>query len=255
MIVCIIVQCLACFLVCPHRFHLFLLLLAQLVVSNAFLQNQGSSFQGIVRHQIAIGYRLIQFVGKGVSRIHLEQVEGVLLHFFPWGSGQPYQQPVEVIEDSGIFTEYRTVGLINDNQVEATNGERFLLTVYVVYHRLIGTEQDACVHVRLPFITEDASAFVGKQLGIVLGCLTYQRSTVGQEQNILHPIVPLQHFGQRDGYTGLSCTCRHHQEGTAMLLVESFAHRTDGTFLIFPIGYSVIDSKVGNVCPSSSLNE
>ena len=147
------------------------------------------------------------------------------------------------------------MGLIDDNQVEATDRERFLLTVYVVYHRLIGTEQDACVHVRLPFITEDTGAFVGKQLGIVLGSLTHQRSTVSQEKDILHPIIPFQHFGQRDGYTGLSRTCRHHQEGTAMLLVEPFAHRTDGSFLIFPIGNAIINSKVGNVCPSSSLNE
>ena len=72
MIVRILIQRLACLFISPHGFHLLLLVLAQLVVSNAFLQDECSSLQGIVGHQVSVGHRFVQFVGKGIARIHLE---------------------------------------------------------------------------------------------------------------------------------------------------------------------------------------
>ena len=196
MIVRILVQRFAGLVVRPHRFHLFLLFPAQLVVTDALLQYHRTPFQGIVWHQESIRYRLIQFVSKGVRSIHLEEVERVLLHFFPWGGSQAYQESVEVIEDSGVLTEHRAMGLIDDNQIEPTDGEWFLLSVDVIDHRLIRTEQDAGIHVRLPFVAQDARTFIRKQLGIVLRCLTNQGGTVGQEKHILHPVVPFQYLGQ-----------------------------------------------------------
>ena len=147
------------------------------------------------------------------------------------------------------------MSLIDDNQVEPTDGERFLLAIDVIDHGLIRTEQDACIQVRLTVVTQDASAFVRKQLGIVLGSLTHQRSTVGQEQHVLYPIVPLQHFGERYGYTSLPCTGCHYQKRTSVLLVEAFAHRTDGTLLILTVRNLVLDAQVGDVCPSPALNQ
>ena len=196
MIVRILVQRLASLFVRPHRFHLFLLFPAQLIVADALLQYHRAPFQGIVWHQESIRHRFIQFVSKGVRSIHLEEVERVLLHFFPWGGSQAYQESVEVIEDSGVLTEHRTVSLIDDNQIEATDGERLLLAVDVVDHGLIRTEQDAGIHVRLPFIAQDARAFIREQFGIVLRCLTNQGRTVGQEKHVLHPVVPFQYLGQ-----------------------------------------------------------
>ena len=96
---------------------------------------------------------------------------------------------------------------------------------------------------------------MGQQFHKVLVRLAHQRNAVGKKQHILHPPVARQHIHERNRHPRLSCSCRHHQQTSAMLRVEVLAHALDGHLLVVAVGDAVLHAKVGDVVPLSFLYE
>ena len=136
------------------------------------------------------------------------------------------------------------MSLIDDNQVETSNGKRFLVGVDIVNHRLIGGERDTCRGVGVLVLTQNRSGHVGQQLHKVLVCLTDQRNSISEEQHVLHPSVAGEHIHQRDSNTRFSCACSHHQQTSAVLAVEMLTHGLDSHFLIVTVGDTVLHAEI-----------
>ena len=89
------------------------------------------------------------------------------------------------------------------------------------YHGLIGGEQDACRYIHIT-VTQGTDRHIRQQLGIIPFCLIDQLYTVGQEQHILHPVVPHQHVYERDADTRLSRTGSHYHKYTLLSSCDGF---------------------------------
>ena len=139
------------------------------------------------------------------------------------------------------------MSLIDDNQVEPTNGKGFLIGVDIVYHRLIGRERDTCCGVGVFVLAQYRGGHVGQQLHEILVGLTYQRYAVGKEQHVLHPSVACEHIYQRDGNSRFSCSCCHDQQASAVLAIEMLTDRLDSHLLIVAVGDAVLHTEIRDI--------
>ena len=122
-----------------------LLLLRQVVISNAF----GEKFQLALHreevHQEAVLYRLGQVVAVGgYAALQLEDLIGVLVDLVLWRGGKTHQGRVKVGEDVPILVVDGPVGLVADDEVEVAHSEQLpvfvLHGVDAVHHGLVGGE-------------------------------------------------------------------------------------------------------------------
>ena len=121
------------------------------------------------------------------------------------------------------------------------------------YHGLIGGEQDACRYIHIT-VTQGTDRHIRQQLGVIPFCLIDQLYTVGQEQHILHPVVPHQHVYERDADTCLSRTGSHYQQSTAVLAVVMLANRFNHPLLVVTVGYPVRNLQISNIRPTTLRN-
>ena len=251
------VQRLAGGLILPDHLHLLLLLLGQAVVLDALLENHAAPLESMVVDQIPVSHGVVQFIGVvGLALLHLEDVVGAPVYFIPRRSGQADEHGVEIVEDGSVLAEDGPVSLVDDDQVEPSHGERLVLRVDIVDHRLVGTEDypGSQVLVATVFI-QGTGRSIGKQLHKVLLGLIHEAGPVGEEKDVLHPAVPHQHIHKGDGHPRLARSCRHDQEGLAMLLVIMLADRLDGHLLVMAVGDAILDGKVGDILPSPLLDK
>jgi len=124
-----------------------LLFVRQGVVDNPFAGKLQLHLPHLVRHEETVGNRRLQLVGVGrYPRLQLEEVVGVLVHIVARRRRQPYEQRIEVAEDRPVLLVDRTVGLVDDHEVEVPRTEACRLPVRRVdqpHHRRIGADEDA----------------------------------------------------------------------------------------------------------------
>ena len=99
------------------------------------------------------------------------------------------------------------MGFIDDDKVEATNTKRLVFSVEIVYHRLIGREEDACLHVRCLFFAQYRHRNAWQQGFVVFMCLTDECRTVCKKEYILHPVITHEDVAERYTHTCLARSC------------------------------------------------
>ena len=130
-------------LILPYLLQLLPLLRAQIVVSDASVDHLRVAFLQSVRTEIAVGDGFIIGVFKVRLILQFQQLEGVLVYLGSRGGGETDEQGVEILEDGAVFAEHAAMRLVDDDEVEMTDGELHWLGVDVVDHRLIGGEYEA----------------------------------------------------------------------------------------------------------------
>ena len=130
-------------LIFPYLLQLFPLFGAQIVVSDASVYHLRVAFLQSVRTEIAVAYGFIIGVFKVWLVLQLQQLKSVLVYLGSWGGGEADEQGVEILEDGTVFAEHAAMRLVDDDEVEMTDGELHRLGVDVVDHRLIGGEYEA----------------------------------------------------------------------------------------------------------------
>ena len=143
--------------------------------------------------------------------------------------------------------------LVNDNQVKPPGRKTLILCIYVIDHGLVCTEHEPGIEILFTAGRQFTDTHIRHQLCEVALCLIDQRGAVCKEQDIFHPIIAGKHIDQRDRHTGLSGAGSHDKQATAVLGVQPFADIGDCHFLIWAVGYFVVDGKIGNITASSAL--
>ena len=174
----------------------------------------------------------------------MEQLVGAAVHLVAWCSRKAYQERIEVTENGRVFAEDGTMRLVEDNQVETTDGELLVLRVDVVDHRLVGAEHQTRLLLFFLGSCEGACSIFGQQLAEVPIGLIDQRNAIGKEQYVLNPVFSQEYVTERNGGACLARACSHDQKGTPMLLVEMLANGTDGSLLVIAVGDVVVYTQV-----------
>ena len=183
---------------------------------------------------------LLRIREVGLSTLQVEQLVGAAVYLVAWCSRKAYQERIEVTENGRVFAEDGTMRLVEDNQVETTDGELLVLRVDVVDHRLVGAEHQTGLLIFFLGTCEDACRVFGQQLAEVPIGLIHQGDAVGKEQHVLDPVLSQKDIAERDGRACLARACGHDQKGTPMLLVEMLADGTDASLLIIAVGDFVL---------------
>ena len=106
----------------------------------------GGAQVGTVAHEVVVVDGLVEFVGEvGFALLKVEQRIGRAVHILARRSGQTNQQGIEIVEDSAILTKDGAVCLVDDDKVEAADGEDFLIDIDIANHGLVGREHDSCL--------------------------------------------------------------------------------------------------------------
>ena len=243
-------------LVFPDVLHLLLLLVGKVLVADAFLHYLGGLGEPGGRDEIIFIDCLAKFVGEvRFAALQAKEVIGAAVHIFTRCGSKTDHQGVEVVQNGHILTKYAAVCLIDDNQIETTDREALVFLVDVVDHRLVGREDNAGVEVRFLRLVEDSRRKGRQMFNEVLVGLIDQRGAVCQEENILDPIVAGKNVHQRDGYTGLAGTSSHHQEATAMHLVEVVADAVNGHLLVVTVSDVIVDTEVCDAATTAMLDD
>ena len=98
------------------------------------------------------------------------------------------------MKDGTIFTKHTAVRLVNDDEVEMSDGKLYGFSVDVVNHGLIGREDEACIRVGLGIVRQTAHRLAWQKLLKPSTCLIDQFGTVGKKQHLLNPVVAGQQF-------------------------------------------------------------
>ena len=101
-----------------------LLLLGQIGVGNALLQEFQFALHGEEVHQEAVLYRLGQFVAvSGYAALQFKDFIGILVDLVLGGGSEAYQGRVKVVENVPVLAVDGTVGLVADHQIEMAYGK------------------------------------------------------------------------------------------------------------------------------------
>ena len=124
------------------RVPLFLLVLAQIIVSQALPDKSHRHRDRARRDQISVLHRLVEAVGIcRHATLELEEPVGVAVDLVLRRCRQADEQAVEVVEDCAVFPVDRAVRLVDHDQVEVTDPEPPLAVrgvVDQVHHRRVG---------------------------------------------------------------------------------------------------------------------
>ena len=127
-------------LIIPNLFQFISLFFGQLVILDAIVNHLGVMTLCLIRNEITIfdsfvkGVLIVRFV------FQFKKFECVFINLIPRSSSQANQQRIEILEYSSILTKYRTVCLVNNNEVEVPDAEFHIYFIDVVNHRLVGGE-------------------------------------------------------------------------------------------------------------------
>ena len=100
--------------------------------------------------------------------------------------------------------------LIYYNKVESSCRKSLCVAVDVIYHRLISTEHEPCIHVFLSRCREFTDTHVWKEFNEVSLRLVHERCSVCEEKDIFHPLIASQNIDQRNSDARLTCPGCHH---------------------------------------------
>ena len=128
-------------------------------------------------------------------------------------------------------------------------------SIDVVYHRLIGREDEACVKVWLIVFRQTSHRLAWQQVLIVLTCLIHQLCSVCKEQDVLNPVVIGEQFAERDTYTSFARTCCKYEQSTSVLLVQPLHKTLDSRLLIVAVCYLIVNGQVGDVRTTTFLQD
>ena len=81
------------------------------------------------------------------------------------------------------------MGLVDNDKVEVSYREFHGHGINIVYHGLIGREDEACIRVRLGIVRQTAHRLAWQKLLKPSTCLIDQFGTVGKKQHLLNPVV------------------------------------------------------------------
>ena len=244
-----------CRLVFPHLLALHLLLVGKRVILYAVVHHLRVALYADGRHEIAVCHSLLQLVCEiGDSALELQQVVGRFVHLVAWSCRQPHQKGVEIVEDRAVFAEDGAVSLVDDYEVETPDGESLLVGVDMVYHRLVGGEDDPGVHVGVALlIAQDGCRHIGHQLDEIAVSLMHKGGPVGEEEGVFHPSGTLHHVDERYRRPGLARSGSHHEQSTAVLGVEMLAEPLDRHLLVRAVGNVFLHRHVGYILPLALL--
>ena len=108
----------------PDLIQLLLLFGSPFVIFNTSLHYVRGAIQNCKVHKMIFIDCLCQPVLKiRVAAFPVEEVEGTLVNILTWSGGKADHQSIKVVQDCNVFAEDGAVCLINDNQVEAADGE------------------------------------------------------------------------------------------------------------------------------------
>ena len=130
-----------------QRVPRLLLLVGELVVADAAVEEVGGERDRLGRHQEAVLHRLVEAIGVGRhAGLQIEQPVGVAVDLALRRRGQADQQAVEVFEDRLVLAVDRAMRLVDHHEVEVPDAEAALLRVRLVdqaHHGRIGRDVDA----------------------------------------------------------------------------------------------------------------
>ena len=234
--------------------QLFLFIFGQVIIINTLGQHLGSAVDYMIADQILLFYGILQgIIEIGNSGFTAKNAVCIGIHLIFWRCSQTDKETVKVFENGSVTVENAAVCLIYDNQIKPSGRESLVLCIYVVDHCLIGAEHQASIEIFFAAGGQLTDTHIRHQLCEVALCLIDQRGAVCKEQDIFHPIVSGQHIHQRNRHTGFSGAGSHNQQATAVLSVQPFADIGDCHFLIWAVGYFVVDGKIGNITAGSPL--
>ena len=119
------------------------LVLGQLIIFDSSLQQFRGSAERFVVYKVFVFDCFFQGVIKVRNAgFTSENAVCVGIHFALRRRSKSYEQTIEIGENRAVLVEDGTVCLINDDQIEATGCEAFILCIDIVDHRLICTEHE-----------------------------------------------------------------------------------------------------------------
>ena len=240
-------------LILPHLLQFLALCRGEFVVLYAAVYHLRRTVLHLVWHKILIGNSLLEAILKVRLVVEFEQSERVAVNLVARSGSKTNKQRVEILEYGVILTEHATMCLIDNDKVEVSYRELHGHGIYIVYHRLIGREDEACVKIGHGILRQTSYRLAGQEILIVLARLVNEFGSVGKEQHLLYPIVVRQKLAKRDTHTCLARTGSQHEQSASMLLVEPFHQTLYGCLLIWSVGYGVVDGEIGYVGTSTLL--
>ena len=105
----------------------FLLLVGELVVADAAVEEVGGERHRLGRHQEAVLHGLVEAIGVGRhAGLQVEQPVGVAIDLALRRGGQADQQAVEIFEDRLVLAIDRAMRLVDHDEVEMPDAEATL---------------------------------------------------------------------------------------------------------------------------------
>ena len=143
------------------------------------------------RHQKPVRHRLFQRVGVGwYTVLKVEEAIGVPIDLILRGRREDNEHGIEVVEDGSILLEHRSVGLVDDHQVEMPHAEPPLAIPGLVdqpHDRGIGADEHSAIGIPVRHQI-DGRRIRQMPLEGVDGLID-QGHPVGQEQDPLGPVA------------------------------------------------------------------
>ena len=166
-----------------------------------------------------------------------KQPECVAIDEAGWRGGQADHARVEILDHFGEALEERTMGLIEDDEVEESRAELRVAQ----RHRLLGGDEEALGLVDLMRV-DPRSRFVRKVgLETVGQGLIDEGITVGEEENVLRLIGPQEHVDQGHRRARLAGAGGHDEECAALVGGEGFGHATNRFVLVRAVDDRAVD--------------
>ena len=225
----------------------FLILIRQVIVGDAFLQELGFDFVVIIwdEHMVLIDCRLIVVCIGGDAMLHLEKIIGVAVDIRFRCCGQTDHDRIKVFKDSTVLFENAAVAFVDDNEVKMCRGKHSLaiFCLYIV---------DGIQHCRVcrKYNSRAAIVLIGAKVAQrhiwqvilkVILCLLDQRGAVCQKQNVGDMLATTQYICQAGCGSGLAGTCGHHQQVLSESKTDLLTYCADCFFLVVAVSDTIVD--------------
>ena len=218
-------------------------------------------------HQISIYYRFPIRISKDRHTENSRRMECRC-------SSQSNDKSIKVFDDTfvlayivGLVSERKvffiqllvliisSVGFVHDDTIVCIDRQLVLLIICSIeqslHHTLYGSKLNTCFYFGILFAKLIYLIDVCKRIEVlnfviikVVTSLFCQRPSVGQEKNTTETIGLNQPIRQTYCYTGLSCTCGHHQQSTFVTSQNSFLYRFNCIDLIITQTQSILVRQV-----------
>jgi hypothetical protein len=157
-----------------------------------------------------------------------KEPEGVTVDEIGRGSSQANHAGIEVLDDFGEPLEERSVGFIENDEVEETRVELGITK----RQRLLGSHKETFSFVNLMRVDPVARLVRQVSLKAIRQGLIDECVMVGEEENVLRLMRAEKHIDQGHGDARLASPGSHNEESPTLVAGESFGEAANGLVLV-----------------------